>query len=82
MNHARKSTGSGNTLLAKTLVRQAKLSIVVAGATCLTHDGYVDKNVELVLFKLYQAANYNNEAISVVSCTLASLTKLHEREHT
>ena len=58
--------GSGKALLAKTLARMAKVSIVVAGATCLTHAGYVDKNVELVLFKLYQVANYNNDAISVV----------------
>ena len=76
------STGLGKTLLTKTLERLAKVSTVIADATCFTQAGCVDEDVELVSFKLYQAANYNNEAISVVSCTLASLTKLHEREHT
>ena len=59
--------GSGKALLAKTLARMAKVSIVVAGATCLTQAGYVDEDVESVLFKLYQAANYNDEAISGIS---------------
>ena len=75
-------TGSGKTLLAKTLARLAKVLIVIADATCLTQDGYVDEDVESVLFKLYQAAKYNNKGISVVSCTLTRLTKLHERENT
>ncbi|CAI5705637.1 unnamed protein product [Peronospora effusa] len=55
-------TGSGKTLLAKTLARLAKVPIVIADATCLTQAGYVGEDVESVLFKLYQAANYNLEA--------------------
>ncbi|GMF24523.1 unnamed protein product [Phytophthora fragariaefolia] len=54
-------TGSGKTLLAKTLARLAKVPIVIADATCLTQAGYVGEDVESVLFKLYQAANYNLE---------------------
>ncbi|CAI5720735.1 unnamed protein product [Peronospora destructor] len=55
-------TGSGKTLLAKTLARLAKVPIVIADATCLTQAGYVGEDVESVLFKLHQAANYNLEA--------------------
>ncbi|RLN87417.1 hypothetical protein BBJ28_00023909 [Nothophytophthora sp. Chile5] len=55
-------TGSGKTLMAKTLARLAKVPIVIADATCLTQAGYVGEDVESVLFKLYQAANYNLEA--------------------
>lgn len=55
-------TGSGKTLLAKTLARLVNVPIVIADATCLTQAGYVGEDVESVLFKLYQAANYNLEA--------------------
>ncbi|GAB9474457.1 Atp-dependent clp protease, atp-binding subunit clpx, partial [Globisporangium polare] len=53
---------SGKTLLAKTLARLVNVPIVIADATCLTQAGYVGEDVESVLFKLYQAANYNLEA--------------------
>uniref|UniRef100_K3WDU1 ClpX-type ZB domain-containing protein n=1 Tax=Globisporangium ultimum (strain ATCC 200006 / CBS 805.95 / DAOM BR144) TaxID=431595 RepID=K3WDU1_GLOUD len=55
-------TGSGKTLLAKTLARLVNVPIVIADATCLTQAGYVGEDVESVLFKLYQASNYNLEA--------------------
>lgn len=55
-------TGSGKTLLAKTLARLAKVPIVIADATCLTQAGYVGEDVESILFKLYQAADYDIEA--------------------
>lgn len=55
-------TGSGKTLLAKTLARLAKVPLVIADATSLTQAGYVGEDVESVLFKLYQASNYNIEA--------------------
>jgi ATP-dependent Clp protease ATP-binding subunit ClpX len=55
-------TGSGKTLLAKTLARLAKVPLVIADATCLTQAGYVGEDVESILFKLYQASNYNLEA--------------------
>ncbi|TDH70574.1 hypothetical protein CCR75_001159 [Bremia lactucae] len=55
-------TGSGKTLLAKTLARLAKVPIVITDATSLTQAGYVGEDVESVLFKLYQASDYNLEA--------------------
>lgn len=55
-------TGSGKTLLAKTLARLVNVPIVITDATCLTQAGYVGEDVESVLFKLYQASNYNLDA--------------------
>ncbi|CAK4642121.1 unnamed protein product [Aphanomyces euteiches] len=55
-------TGSGKTLMAKTLARMAQVPLVITDATCLTQAGYVGEDVESILFKLYQAANYNIES--------------------
>lgn len=55
-------TGSGKTLMAKTLARLVKVPIVIADATCLTQAGYVGEDVESVLFKLYQASGFDIEA--------------------
>jgi len=46
-------TGSGKTLLVKTLAKLIDVPIVIADATCLTQAGYVGEDVESVLFKLY-----------------------------
>lgn len=46
-------TGSGKTLLVKTLARLIDVPLVIADATCLTQAGYVGEDVESVLFKLY-----------------------------
>mmetsp|Transcript_12241 Transcript_12241/g.20275 ORF Transcript_12241/g.20275 Transcript_12241/m.20275 type:complete len:712 (+) Transcript_12241:154-2289(+) len=46
-------TGSGKTLLVKTLARLVDVPIVIADATCLTQAGYVGEDVESILFKLY-----------------------------
>ncbi|OQR96586.1 ATP-dependent Clp protease ATP-binding subunit clpX [Achlya hypogyna] len=55
-------TGSGKTLMAKTLARLAQVPLVIADATCLTQAGYVGEDVESILYKLYQAANFDLEA--------------------
>ncbi|OQR90264.1 ATP-dependent Clp protease ATP-binding subunit clpX [Thraustotheca clavata] len=55
-------TGSGKTLMAKTLARLAQVPLVIADATCLTQAGYVGEDVESILYKLYQAANFDVEA--------------------
>ncbi|EJK51283.1 hypothetical protein THAOC_29559, partial [Thalassiosira oceanica] len=47
------STGSGKTLLVKTLARLIDVPLVIADATCLTQAGYVGEDVESILFKLY-----------------------------
>jgi len=46
-------TGSGKTLLVKTLAKLVDVPLVIADATCLTQAGYVGEDVESVLFKLY-----------------------------
>lgn len=52
-------TGSGKTLLAKTLADIIKVPFAVADATALTEAGYVGEDVENILLKLIQAANGN-----------------------
>ncbi len=52
-------TGSGKTLLAKTLANILNVPFAVADATTLTEAGYVGEDVENILLKLIQAANYD-----------------------
>ena len=52
-------TGSGKTLLAKTLARILKVPFASADATTLTEAGYVGDDVENILLKLIQAADYD-----------------------
>ncbi|KAK2658727.1 hypothetical protein Ddye_005260 [Dipteronia dyeriana] len=52
-------TGSGKTLLAKTLARFVNVPFVIADATTLTQAGYVGEDVESILYKLLMAADYN-----------------------
>jgi ATP-dependent Clp protease ATP-binding subunit ClpX len=52
-------TGSGKTLLAKTLARRLNVPFAIADATTLTEAGYVGEDVENVLLKLINAANGN-----------------------
>lgn len=54
-------TGSGKTLLAKTLARILDVPFAVADATTITEAGYVGDDVENVLLKLIQNADYNIE---------------------
>ncbi|MCR4945397.1 MAG: ATP-dependent Clp protease ATP-binding subunit ClpX [Lachnospiraceae bacterium] len=52
-------TGSGKTLLAQTLARILNVPFAIADATTLTEAGYVGEDVENILLKLIQAANYD-----------------------
>ena len=52
-------TGSGKTLLAQTLARILKVPFAIADATSLTEAGYVGEDVENILLKLIQAADYD-----------------------
>jgi ATP-dependent Clp protease ATP-binding subunit ClpX len=52
-------TGTGKTLLAKTLARMLQVPFCIADATVLTEAGYVGEDVESVLTRLLQAANYD-----------------------
>jgi ATP-dependent Clp protease ATP-binding subunit ClpX len=55
------STGTGKTLLAQTLARILDVPFAIADATTLTEAGYVGDDVETVLVRLLQAADYNLE---------------------
>jgi ATP-dependent Clp protease ATP-binding subunit ClpX len=55
-------TGSGKTLLARTLARMLKVPFAIGDATTLTEAGYVGEDVENLLLKLLQAADYELEA--------------------
>ncbi|MCR5444542.1 MAG: ATP-dependent Clp protease ATP-binding subunit ClpX [Bacteroidales bacterium] len=55
-------TGTGKTLLARTIARLLKVPFCIADATTLTEAGYVGDDVENVLVRLLQAANYDVDA--------------------
>lgn len=55
-------TGSGKTLLAQTLAKILHVPFAIADATSLTEAGYVGEDVENILLKLIQAADYDIEA--------------------
>jgi len=52
-------TGCGKTLLAKTLARMLNVPFAIADATALTEAGYVGEDVENILLKLIQAADFD-----------------------
>lgn len=54
-------TGSGKTLLAQTLARMLNVPFAIADATTLTEAGYVGEDVENILLKIIQAADYDIE---------------------
>lgn len=55
-------TGTGKTLLAKTIAKSLNVPFCIADATVLTEAGYVGEDVESILSRLLQAADYNVEA--------------------
>ena len=54
-------TGTGKTLLAKTIAKMLHVPFTIADATTLTQAGYVGEDVETILSRLYQSADYNKE---------------------
>ena len=54
-------TGSGKTFLAQTLAKSLNVPFAIADATALTEAGYVGEDVENILLKLLQAADFNIE---------------------
>ena len=55
-------TGTGKTLLAKTIAKMLNVPFCIADATVLTEAGYVGEDVESLLSRLLQASDYNVEA--------------------
>lgn len=56
------STGTGKTLLARTLARSLQVPFTIADATVLTEAGYVGEDVENILVRLLQSADYDVKA--------------------
>tara|TARA_B100000131_G_C18073257_1_gene595354 strand:+ start:172 stop:1323 length:1152 start_codon:yes stop_codon:yes gene_type:complete len=56
------STGTGKTLIAQTLAKYLSVPFAIADATTLTEAGYVGEDVENILVRLLQVANYNINA--------------------
>lgn len=56
------STGTGKTLLARTIARQLKVPFTIVDATVFTEAGYVGEDVESILSRLLQVADYDVEA--------------------
>jgi ATP-dependent Clp protease ATP-binding subunit ClpX len=55
------NTGTGKTLMAKTIARMLNVPLAIVDATILTEAGYVGEDVESILTRLLQAADYNLE---------------------
>ena len=73
-------TGCGKTLLAQTLARILDVPFTMADATTLTEAGYVGEDVENIILKLLQAADYNVEKAQEELFTLMKLIKLVENQ--
>jgi len=69
-------TGSGKTLLARTLARMVDVPFSIVDATCLTQAGYVGEDVESILHKLYVASGQNLEATQLGIVYIDEVDKL------
>lgn len=72
-------TGSGKTLLASTLARTLNVPFAIADATTLTEAGYVGEDVENILLKLIQAADYDIEKAEKGIIYIDELDKISRR---
>ena len=72
-------TGSGKTYLAQTLAKIINVPFAIADATTLTEAGYVGEDVENILLKLIQAANYNIERAQVGIIYVDEIDKISKK---
>lgn len=72
-------TGSGKTLLAQTLARMLNVPFAIADATSLTEAGYVGEDVENILLKLIQAANYDVEKAQIGIIYIDEIDKISRK---
>lgn len=72
-------TGSGKTLLAQTLARVLGVPFAIADATTLTEAGYVGEDVENILLKLIQAADYDIQAAEMGIIYIDEIDKITKK---
>ena len=72
-------TGSGKTLLAQTLAKQLGVPFAIADATTLTEAGYVGEDVENILLKLIQAAEYDVKKAEVGIIYIDEIDKITKK---
>jgi ATP-dependent Clp protease ATP-binding subunit ClpX len=66
-------TGTGKTLLAKTIARLLKVPFTIVDATVLTEAGYVGEDIESILTRLLQVADYN---LKVAECGIVFIDEI------
>ncbi|MBX3364570.1 MAG: ATP-dependent Clp protease ATP-binding subunit ClpX [Phycisphaeraceae bacterium] len=74
-------TGSGKTLLARTLARVLKVPFAIGDATTLTEAGYVGEDVENLLLKLLQAADFDVESAQRGIIYVDEIDKIGKTSH-
>ena len=70
------ATGTGKTLLARTVARKLHVPFCIVDATVLTEAGYVGEDIESILTRLLQAADYNVEAAQRGIVFIAEIDKI------
>ena len=73
-------TGTGKTLLAKTIAKQLNVPFCIVDATILTEAGYVGEDVESILSRLLMVADYDVEKAEKGIVLLTKLIKLPENQ--
>ncbi len=72
-------TGSGKTYLAQTMAKLLNVPFAIADATTLTEAGYVGEDVENILLKLIQAADYNIERAQLGIIYIDEIDKISKK---
>ncbi|RKX26661.1 MAG: ATP-dependent Clp protease ATP-binding subunit ClpX [Candidatus Zixiibacteriota bacterium] len=73
-------TGTGKTLIARTLANFLKVPFTIADATVLTEAGYVGEDVENILVRLYQASDFNHKKTERGIIYIDEIDKISRRD--